>query len=58
MINVVGIIGQNLAEQVAASLIVRSLEAAQQLIQSFEHLLGKLCRDNILILAAVGEDCR
>ena len=50
------IFGQQLAKQVALSLIVRRLEAPQEFVQGRQHLLGQLRRDDVLVLAAVGHD--
>ena len=38
--------------------LVGRLEAAQQLVQRVQHLLGELRRDLVLVPAAVGEQAR
>ena len=40
------------------ALVVGGLEAAEQLVRARQHLLGQLGRDDVLVLAAVGEDGR
>ena len=50
--------GEHLAEQLALGLVVGGLETADQLEERRQDLLGQLGRDDVLVLAAVGEDGR
>ena len=52
----VRVVGKHGAEQFAVALIVGRLEAAEQLVECGQHLLGQLGRDEVLILAAFGEN--
>ena len=55
-IDVVRVVREHLAEQITPALIVGRLETADQLVECREHLLGKLGRDEVLVLAAIGQD--
>ena len=57
-VDLVRVVGEHLAEQLALALVVGRLEAAEQLVEGGEHLLGQLRRDDVLVLAALGEDGR
>ena len=52
-IDVVGIVGQHVPQQLAVRDIVGRLEAAHQFVQGRQHLLGQLGGDGVLVLAAV-----
>ncbi|HTR27412.1 MAG TPA: hypothetical protein VMI10_25810 [Terriglobales bacterium] len=58
VIDVIGIACKDISEQLSAGLIIGGLEAAQELIQGLKHLLCELCRDDVLIFTAVGQDGR
>src|SRR5262249_41648168 len=51
-INLVRVVVENLAEQLALAVVVGGLEAAQQLEESGQYLSGQARRDSVLILAA------
>ena len=55
-INLVRVLLQHVAEQFAMSLVVGRLETAEQLVKGGQDLLGQLCRDQILVLPALGKD--
>ena len=55
-VDVVRIVREHLAEQFAPALVVGRLEAADQLVECCEHLLGELGRDEVLVFAAIGQD--
>ena len=57
-VDLVRVVVQHVAEQFALAQVVGRLEAAQQLVQRGQHLLGQLGGDGVLVLAAVGEDGR
>ena len=57
-IDLVRVVLQHVAEQLAVPLVVGRLEAAEQLIERGQHLLGQLGRDEVLVLPALGEDGR
>ena len=57
-VDLVWVRGEHFAEEVAIPLIVRRLEAAEQLEESREHLLGKFRGDGVLILSALCEQAR
>jgi hypothetical protein len=46
---VVRVVGKHGAQQFAVPLVVGRLEAAQQLVERGEYLLGQLGRDKVLI---------
>ena len=54
-VDLVGVLGERLAQQLALRRVVRRLEAAQQLVERVQHLLGEPLADLVLELAAVGE---
>ena len=49
---------QNVVKQLSLRLVVGGLEAAQELVERFKHLAGKLGGDDVLILPAVFENRR
>ena len=57
-IDLVRVVLQHVAEQVAVPLVVGRLEAAEQLVEGGQDLLGQLGRDEVLVLPALGEDGR
>ena len=57
-VDLVRVVLQHVAEQLAVPLVVGRLEAAEQLIEGGQHLLGQLGRDEVLVLPALGEDGR
>ena len=57
-IDLVRVVLQHVAEQLAVPLVVGRLEAAKQLIESGQDLLSQLGRDEVLVLAAFREYCR
>ena len=54
-VDLVGVVGERLAQQLAARGVVRGLEAAQQLVERVQDLLGEPLADLVLELAAVVE---
>ena len=54
LVDLIGIARKDVFQQLAGGLVMRRLEAAQQFVQRGHYLLGKTCRDNVLILAAGG----
>ena len=54
-VDLVGVLGERLAQQLALRGVVRGLEAAQQLVERVQHLLGQALADLVLELAAVLE---
>ena len=48
----VGMLGQNVAEQIAVGSAISALEATQQLVKGVEHLLGKLSGNSALVVSA------
>lgn len=57
-INVVRIARHRIAQQIAMSLVVSRLKTSQQIVKRFEHLASELGGNNVLELAAVGENGR
>ena len=55
-IDVVRVVGKHGAQQFAMPLVVSRLEAAEQLVECGQHLLGQLGRDKVLIFAAFRKD--
>jgi len=58
VIDVVRVGGEHIAEEFSLGLVVGGLEAADQLEERRQDLFGQLGRDDVLVLAAVGEDGR
>ena len=57
-VDLVGVLGERCAQQLAAGGVVGGLEAAQQLVQRVQHLLGELLADLVLELAAALQERR
>ncbi len=55
-IDVVGVFAEHVGQQLALALVVGRLEAADQFVKGGQHLLGELRGDDVLVLAAVGQD--
>ncbi len=55
-VDLVRVLGERLAEELALGRVVGGLEAAQQLVERVEHLLGEALADLVLVLAAVLEE--
>ena len=55
-VDLVGVLGERLAQQLALRGVVGRLEAAQQLIEGVKDLLGQALADLVLELAAVFEE--
>ena len=51
----VAVLGERLAQELAAGGVVRGLEAAQELIQGMQHLLGEAFGNLVLVFAAAFE---
>ena len=47
-VHLVGVLGQRLSQQFAVGGVVSGLEAAEQLVQRVQHLLGELLADFVL----------
>ena len=55
-IDLVRVVLQHVAEQVAVALVVGRLEAPEQFVERGQDLLGQLGRDEVLVLPALGQD--
>ncbi len=55
-VDLVGMLGQGLAQQLALRGVVRRLEAAEEFVEGVQHLLGEALGDLVLEFPAVGEE--
>ena len=55
-VDVVRVFAEHVGQKLALALVVGRLESANQFVKGRQDLLGKLRRDDILVLAAVGQN--